>query len=350
MAVEALRGRRSGYFGATYKLLGEVYDDLLVRLSPAVTYANKTERRIRLATGGLIEFWTLEDRDAGRSRAYHLACIDEAGLVPDLESIWHNAIRPTLADYAGRAWFAGTPKGRNYFWTAFLLGRTEPDWISWQVPASANPHIPAEEIAAARRGMPDRSFRQEFLAEFLEESGGVFSGVREAVGWSGDPVPPYSVGVDLARAEDYTVVSVLDAEGRQVYLDRWHQAAWEVTIARIADAARRYPGTLTVDSTGLGDPIYERLRNLNLNARGYQITSASKPPLIDNLCLLIEQQRVRLLHDAVQLNELMAYQYEYTGRTVRTAAPPGMHDDTVIALALAAWPLRCRPVYDPYDF
>jgi len=71
----------------------------------------KQERRIVLITGGTIEFWSLDTADPGRSRKYARVIIDEAGIVRDLEAAWNEAIRPTLTDYRGDAWFLGTPRG-----------------------------------------------------------------------------------------------------------------------------------------------------------------------------------------------------------------------------------------------
>lgn len=342
-----LAGERYGYFAPTYKLLTEVFEEVS-RTVYQVGKANKTEKRIELITGGIGEFWTLEDPDAGRSRKYHEAGIDEAGMVGGLEQVWFNAIRPTLVDYRGGAWFAGTPKGQNYFCTAFNMGQDplQTDWRSWQEPTTSNPYIPAEEVEAAREGMPERSFRQEFLAEFIEESGGVFRSVREAINPTlqnpGNPIGQVSIGIDLARVEDFTVITAVDSNGTQVYLERFNQISWERQIERIKAVAGMYPGSkLLLDSTGIGDPIFEQLRKLGLRVEGYQLSNTSKEQLIDNLAMLIEQSRIHLLNDAVQSAEMMAYQYELTpSRNVRMNAPAGMHDDTVIALALAAWPLR----------
>ena len=59
--------------------------------------------------------------------------------------------------------------------------------------------------------------------------------------------------------------------------------------------------------------------------------------------MLIERGAVRLVDDPVQTEELVAYSYEpLPGGGVRSSAPAGMHDDTVMALALACWPFRER--------
>lgn len=339
-----IRGERYGYFGATYKLLTEVWEEAAHAVAE-IGEPRKSERRIIGPNGnGVIEFWTLEDKDAGRSRRYHEVGIDEAGLVPALEEIFYQSIRPTLTDFRGAAWLAGTPKGRNFFWTGYNLGQDpqETDWASWRMPTTTNPWIDAVEVEAARKQMPDRSFRQEYLAEFIDESGGVFRGVREAVVagcTERQPSGSVAIGVDLARTEDFTVLSAIDAEGNQIAIERFNQISWERQIGAIEAFYQRFDGaTVLVDSTGVGDPIYERLVRLGMKVKGFKFSSQSKEQLIDNLAMLIEQRSVSLLDHDVQTNELLAYQYEMTaGRNIRMNAPAGMHDDCVIALALACW-------------
>lgn len=353
MALTLLRGQNYGYFAATYKLQLEVWDELFSRLKNVADF-RKTENRVKFQ-GGVIEFWTLTDPDAGRSRRYHRVGIDEGGLVKDLEAKWHESIRPTLADFKGEADFAGTPKGRNFFHTGFALGQDplNPEWASWQMPTSSNPYIDPAEIEAARvgingsGGMPERAFRQEFLAEFLDDAGGVFRGVTLVVddGRNEDeprqPDRSYSMGVDLARVEDFTVITVLDQDGRQVYFERFNQISWERQKQSIQVAYQRYqPASFFLDSTGAGDPIFEDLRRMGMRVTGYHFTNASKTSLVDNLAMMIETGKVRLMDVPVQTDELRAYEYHLTpSRNVTMSAPEGMHDDTVISLSLAAWGL-----------
>jgi hypothetical protein len=347
----ALEGAPAGWFAPTYKYLTEVWNDCNRILGPLVRSANRQERRIELATGGVIEFWSLEDRDAGRSRRYRRVVIDEAAKVPDLERCWNEAIRPTLADFRGDADFLSTPKGRDFFWKAFVRGESPeyPEWACWKMPTAANPFIDPAEIEAARRELPERVFQQEFLAEFLDSSGGVFRGVRDATdpGRSANEPPAdgqtYIAGVDLARVSDFTVIVVVDSAGRQVYHERFNQISWERQIAAIGAVAGRYRAAVYLDSTGVGDPIFEALRKADLRVHGYQFTNASKEALIDNLAMRVERGAVRLMDVPAQTAELLAYQYELTpSRNVRMNAPHGCHDDCVIALALACWGLQAR--------
>lgn len=347
----ALAGDPVGWFAPEYKYLTEVWAVVNRRLASVITRSNKSEQRIELATGGVLEFWSLKDNaDAGRSRKYKHVVVDEAAKCKELERAWNEAIRPTLADLRGSADFLSTPKGMNFFASAYQWGQDgKPGWRSWRMPTSTNPHIPSEEIEAAREQLPERVFAQEFEAAFLEDAGGVFRGVRNAVDAGRRGSEPRIdggqcfLGVDLARTEDFTVLSVLRSDGRQLYFERFNQISWERQLDRISTVAKDYDALVVVDSTGIGDPIHERLRKAGLRVYGYTLTNASKEALIDKLAIAIEKGEVRLMDVEVQTNELLAYQYELTpSRNVRMGAPDGMHDDTVIALALANWGIGKR--------
>ena len=153
-----------------------------------------------------------------------------------------------------------------------------------------------------------------------------------------EPGRSYTLGVDLARVSDFTVLTVMDGTGKQVYHERFNQISWERQISAIQHVAARYRAPVVIDSTGVGDPIYERIRQSGVNVDPYQMTNASKERLIDFLAMQLEQGKIRLLDVEEQTNELRAFQYELTpSRNVKMAAPEGMHDDIVISLALAVW-------------
>ena len=346
----AMQGKPAGWFAPNYKYLTEAFRDVSSHLQRTDVRARQhPEFRIDvLSTGGSFEFWSTDDPDAGRSRKYAVALVDEAAKVKNLNSAWNGAILPTLADLKGSAWFASTPRGMDFFEQAFGYGQdtSRPDWKSWQMPTASNPHIDASEVEMMQAEMPERFYRQEVLAEFIDEAGGVFRNIRESidVGRS-EPEEPmsgrtYILGVDLARTHDFTVLSVVGSDGRQVYHERFNQISWERIYASIARVARMYNATVWLDSTGAGDPPFERLRLMGLRVHGFTFTNSSKEQLIDALAMALEGGKIRLMDLPEQTNELRAFQYELTAaRNVRMNAPEGMHDDCVIALALSWWPL-----------
>jgi hypothetical protein len=300
------------------------------------------DRKADLPGGGWIQVRSADFPDSLRGEGLDRVVLDECAFVA--EGAWSESIRPALSDRKGDALLISTPKGRNWFWRLWTKGQgVGGEWASWRFPSVSNPHLDPAEVEAARLDLPERVYQQEYRAEFLEESGGVFRRVPEAIdrGRSANEVigngRPVTLGVDLARVEDFTVLCGVDDAGRQVYFERFNQISWERQIAAIADAAKCLGARVVVDSTGVGDPIYERLTGL-CDVLPFKFTAQSKEQAIDRLAMKLERGELRLLDVPAQENELLAYQYELTPtRHVRMNAPAGMHDDTVIALALACW-------------
>jgi phage FluMu gp28-like protein len=188
-------------------------------------------------------------------------------------------------------------------------------------------------------------FQQEYEAEFLDESAGVFRGIQACVKGTIEPSPIsghyYVIGVDLARIRDYTVLTVMDRQRKHVVnQERFTSLAWEVQYMRIRDIAARYNGALcVVDSTGIGDPICESLRAGGVAVEPYKIGShIAKQQLIEKLRVSIEQGRISFPKIPAMLYELEIYEYNVTDAgVIRYSAPDGQHDDCVISLALATW-------------
>lgn len=346
-----------GWFAPNYKYLGEPYRELKRRLAPIVTASNH-ERFLEVCGSHRIDFWTLEDLDAGRGYKYGRVIIDEAGMVKHLEEVWEKAISPTLADYEGDALFGGTPKGRNFFYELFQRGKNGIDgWESFQMPTSTNPHLPPSAYDKERllaEGLSERAYLQEYEAEFLDDAGGVFVGVAGVVDQGrteNEPPKPggrYSAGVDLAQTQDWTVVCILDHQGRQVYFDRFQRLSWEITTTRVAEAVRKYGATAVIDATGVGAPVYEDLVNRGVNVQPFKFTSVSKAGLVEKAVAAVQRQDVSLMDIRQQTEELQAFEYEVTASgNVRMNAPQGMHDDCVIAFCLA-WNAAERPRLEVY--
>jgi hypothetical protein len=193
-------------------------------------------------------------------------------------------------------------------------------------------------------------FRQEYGGAFIEGAGSVFRFVRESatVGYE-EPVVgrSYLAGIDLAKVEDYTVVVVMSREGRVVHVDRFHRLDWSQQIGRIKATTERYNHAIGyVDSTGQASLCFEAMRREGLRVMPYSLTSKSKAALIDNLALRLEKRELTLPRADVcpeLLDELEGFEYTVTEQgNVRTGAVGGMHDDCVIALALAAWTLPAK--------
>lgn len=332
-------GRACGWFAPTYRLLEEAYQDHKRIYAPVTSRAVATPApRIELITGAVIDYWTLDDPSTvARGRKYARVIIDEAAMARHLEAAWTEAIRPTLTDYKGDAYFLSTPKGSNYFSQLYKMAETDADWMAWQMPTTANPYIDADEVAKAGESLPSIAFRQEYLAEFVDSAGARVMRQWIRSGECPDGLPVY-LGVDLAISTktdaDYTaVVAISRAEDGTIYVrDASRVRADFASVLRfIEDMARKWsPVSIGIEQVQYqAAVVQELLRRTKLPVRGIR-PDRDKVTRFAPLEARYEQGQV--VH-CVGLpswyeDELLSF-------------PVGRHDDGVDALAYA-W-ITCKP-------
>lgn len=330
----ALDSLPSGYFTPTYKLLKETYNDCVKTLQSLITRKNDQEF-IELITGGVIDFWSLDNPYAGRGRKYKKVVVDEAAFVKKLWESWTESIRPTLTDLEGDGWFFSTPRGKNDFFKLYMRGKQEEkNWASWQMSTYTNPFINPNEIDAAREDLPALAFSQEYMAEFNENVANPFGlAFIQQCTYPLSLEPAICYGVDLAKSQDFTVIIGLDRNGAVSFFDRF-QKDWKQTLQTIQNLPER---PVKVDSTGVGDPIVEDLQRIRQSVLGVKFTQFSKQQLMEGLASGIQQRKINFPEGHIK-DELENFEFLYTRTGVRYSAPSGLHDDCVVALALA-WDL-----------
>lgn len=336
----ALNGGRAWWVAPSYSMATVGWRGIkhLAKQIPGAE-TREADRLITMPSGGQIQVRSADNPDSLRGEGLDFLIIDEAAFVR--EEAWTEALRPTLSDRQGRAMFISTPKGRNWFWRAYQRGMSgDPEWHSWKLPTASNPFIDPAEIEAARGMLPADTFRQEYLAEFIEDAGLVFRKVRQAT-WTPPTKPEpgrrYVMGVDWAQAHDWTVLTVIDDLRRVVAIDRFNQIAWDVQRGRLrAMADYWHVVEIWAEANSIGGPNIEALQAEGLPVRGFTTTNESKQQLMVALQLAFERGDIRIPDDPVLIAELEAFEATRlpSGRW-RYEAPAGMHDDTVISLALA---------------
>lgn len=281
---------------------------------------------------------------------YRFIILNEAGIILRDEYLWHNTIQPMMLDYNPDVLIGGTPKGKGLFYRLAVMAQEKEGWEYFHFTSFDNPYLSKKELDELVSEIPLSIQKQEIYAEFLEDSSTVFRNIRKAIGAElrePEPGKQYVAGLDLARLQDYTWLIILDHFGHQVYSDRFNEVDWAMQKRRIAEAVKKYEARLIMDSTGIGDPIYEDLRNMGLNVEGYKLTNESKRQLIQALMMSFELEQIKIFDDPVLLNELEIFEYEISpSGSIRYSAPEGYHDDGVIALALANWGFK-NPYAEP---
>jgi hypothetical protein len=305
---------------------------------------------ITLYNGTRISFKSADKPDTLYGDDVYAVVIDEASRTK--EDAWH-AVRSTLTATNGPIRIIGNVKGRKNWFYAMARRAQEGDPSMGYHRIVAGDAVKAgvlrkEEIADAKRTLPEQIFRELYLAQASEDEGNPFghAHIQECIipGSSAEkPLlsvqPPICWGWDLAKSVDWTVGIALDADCRVCRFLRWQNVPWDESLARIRAATGRSPAL--VDSTGLGDTILERLQRSEKHSKfvGYQFTGPSKQKLMEGLAVAIQSKQVAYPNGPIVL-ELSEFTYEYTKSGVHYQARDGCHDDCVCALALALWQFK----------
>lgn len=346
MAVDAIMQGKRVVLSSTSQDQADVFWEYIVEwFSPLIgngLYKNEVKRIIK-HNGGQIHVKTGRHPDALRGGKADLLVLDECAFL-DADA-WGKVGAPMLADTEGTAVFISTPNRRNWFFQLYqnAVSDTSGHWAAWNFSTLENPHLPEASFKALVSDMTEEDYQQEILAQFLEGQGAVFRRIEENCTLS--PTEPiygrrYIYGVDWAMQKDFTVLVVMDADSRQmVALDRFNGVSWSLQRGRLKALCEKYPPALIIaESNSIGSPNIEALEVEGLPVQAFETTASSKPPLIESLVLAFERDEIKALNDRTLKGELMAYERKIsaTGRS-QYSAPEGMHDDTVMATALAWW-------------
>jgi len=312
---------------------------------------SKVDMYMLLKNGSEIETRSAELEDNLRSEGLDYAICDEMAMWK--KSVFESAIWPALVDKKGGMTGITTPKGRNFLFHLFLRGADPayPLWDSWTFPTHANTTLDVEDIEEMTRGMNELVYRQEILAEFIADAGGVFRNVRDNVREDlplrgPEPGRVYFIGVDWGKRRDFSVFVVLDVTEtprKVVAYKRFSKIDYGFQLAQLKNLARIWnPLKIKAEQTGIGDPLIDNLRR-DIPGRwveGIVIAGGrdggTKNKIIEKLSMSVENGEIVYPDWPELLSELEIFEYQRTASgNVRYTAPAGYHDDCVMATAIA---------------
>lgn len=354
------------YVAPTFGLLRQSWEELEY-FTQAIPGAKLNQGSLRcwLPGGVEIEFKSADNPASLLARGLDYIAVTEAARVK--REAWENSLMTRLSSpgrgidgQGGIAILNSTPAGQNWFFDLWKQGQEPNDYIkSWRFSSYDNPYINIEELNRHREILPDRVFRQEYMAEFLAGSGSVFRDIRACLNAYDYPyyprqsdLCPYSIGIDWGRHNDATAAIVLrnTDEGKYELANCLHlkNLSYQEQIDRIVELCEAYPAALVIpESNSLGDPLCEALRmRVSNSIRPFQTTASTKKAIIETLAYVIDEQALILpgISDSLGLTpaeaelfeELSSYEV-YTSKSgaMTYSAPAGKHDDLVMALAFA---------------
>lgn len=163
---------------------------------------NESELYIELPNGSIIQLKGAENRDSLRGVSLSGAVLDEFAFM--LEEVWTEVIRPATSDQQAPVLFITSPAGWNWAKDLYDYASSSQDenWQAWTFTTAEGGNVKQEEIEAAKRELPEKTFKQEYLASFETLSNRVYSNFDRDVNMSNDlagldDVSELYVGIDF---------------------------------------------------------------------------------------------------------------------------------------------------------
>lgn len=339
-------------------------------------------REIYFNSGGSILIRSAVKPENLRGFSLDLLLLDEAAFYHNGDDVWWSVLSPTITTTRGKAVFLTTPNGKNWYYKLVTSAQDSSNPLSeitkvWNFPSITSPRQDVETLEILKQSMPSRKFREEYLAEFLSDGGGVFAGVDRAATTDKLMKPldghTYVCGIDIGRNNDATAITFIDKYTReQVYGERFTNLGTVETVRRIITLLDIWhPEIASVEKNGVGEHlitlIKEVLRgtlddatldlimlgdNIGTNSdvimngiklKSIHMDNTKKCYMVERLATDIEYGRFHILSEntdygMIQIEEMSTYVQKRTANNFNVtygAQSKTEHDDTVSALYLA---------------
>jgi len=342
-----------------YAQANKVHKELYAAIAKSgiVASNNFSSSEITFKNGSTVIFRSAERYDNIRGETLDYAILDEAAFMKD--DAWREAIKPTLLVRGKKALFISTPKGKSWFYDLYQLGISpdHPNYQSYTGTSYDTPYISQQEIDEAKSVLPEKVFKQEYLAEFIDGGGEVFSNIRDRT-YAGDwqkPTGKVYCGIDLGKQEDFTVATFMDTNGTVIDIYRANQIEWSTMVREILERIRKWNATTMIEVNSIGDVIYEQIKKEWADTHPFVTSSKSKQEIIEGL--ILDFNEFSIILPSLELfptlsHELEIFTYDYNPKTrnISYGHPPGMHDDSVISLAICNYCRKTKKSLGSYSY
>ena len=340
------KGAKIAWVSPIFRQCKKVYDEMsLAFAGHDFIKTNSSDLTIKFG-GGSIQFFSAERYDNIRGFTFDYLICDEFAFMD--EEAWTEVLRATVLVKGKKVLLVSTPKGKNHFYNLFQLDGINSQYKSFKMTSYDNPMIDPSEIDGARETLPEHVFKQEYLAEFIDGGSQIFNNLNVQEVHTG---AKFFAGIDVGRADDYTVLSVMNESGNQVYIERWRHDTWTNIVDVLASKIKHFNCATLIEVNSIGDAIYEQLkRKVGDLVEPFVTTSKSKQDIIEGLAVANQSKEVSFCNQEWLLKEFSVFSFEYNPKTrsVKYSAPNGFHDDGVMSTAISYHSLKTMKLKGVY--
>jgi hypothetical protein len=289
-----------------FKMLDHIPPELIRK-------TNETTLKIELINGSIIQLIGADTFSRSGVGTNPVGIVMSEYSVNNPE-VW-DFIRPILTVNGGWIIFNFTPRGQNHAFKLLEIAKRSSEWFTQVLTIDDTGILSKEDMDRERRdGMSEAMIDQEYYCKFIESATSFFKRIDEACvlqEQQPDALHYYQMGVDLAKYQDYTTISIIDLNTfEQVALERFNQVDWNLQKAKIGEMYYKWGKPRGyIDATGVGDPIVEDLLRQGITLEPIKFNEQNRKDILTNLNIKMEQLSVKLLNNEVLKKELSYFQY-----------------------------------------
>lgn len=340
------------YICRNFVLAKRLYKELIKILpKEIIKSANGTDLAIESIYGSTLNFYSAEQGASLRGQTFNYMICDEFAFhkmeQPDGTHLWNDILSPTLKARGKKCIFVSTPLGKNnIFYEMYQRGLSDefPKYASILKTIYDDGFITNDEIEEIKKSIPELSFKQEYLCEWIDDGLSFFQGFSDCFDIDKVSNGKCWIGIDCSGdGTDATVCSKINEKGEIELFEA--VGTLDMKYRQIADYLNREnPVAVYGEINGLGLPMLEEIKKLvrhKSKIYDWTTTNSSKEEIISDLAVSIANKDVHFLkNDIKTYNELGNFVVTVSkSRKLTFAARGSGHDDRVMATAIAH---KCR--------
>ena len=327
------------YITPTLKLAKKIFKDISgVLPSNLLVSNNASDLILESVTGSSIWFYSSEQADKIRGITLDYLILDEIAFYKDGEYLYYGVLQPTLKVRGKKTLIISTPNGKDNIF--YKLYNSYPS-----ITKTIYDDSYCKDIEAVKRNTPEIIFKQEYLCQFLDNTGTFFQGFKEQE-FTFDTTELY-FGLDLSSVgKDETILTLIN---KKLQVTQYViKGTLDVKYKQIADIINKYNAKGYAEQNSIGEPMINeivKLLNKPSNLRKWLTNNKSKTTIISKLAIKLPS----IIYNDKELTKQLN-QFQYKILPTGTMTFQGLKDDRVMSLAIALQALEDLTFKNDYIF
>lgn len=352
----------------------KLYNDIVQFAGKLLKKSNGSLLYIEFINGSSIHFKSAEQGDSVRgftTKKKGILVVDEAAYIN--KDWFYSVVVPIANVYKSDIFCFSTPKYKqglfyelysqaapHYLNTYHASHIISFDWNNYDLSKYLTPEL----LELYRQQLPKAAFTSEYLAEFIDGDGSVFTDFKKCIGEvEFDNTKPLHISIDwgTGTGSDDTAISLGQYDGHKILISKqiyFNDKKTNETTDSILDIVKMYVRrgykeiNIVVEHNSIGQVYYDILKDkideyetrfnyeeddwrkeIEISISQFTTTNKSKKRIIEKLTMLFENDKVVIPNDDKLLTQLSMFEAKINENgTVIYKGANNSHDDLVMSL------------------